>query len=115
MILRQFSGINAVVAYGGDIISQANKELRSIVPCFLNAEVMIGAIVAIWILHKFGKRTLLQAGTVVLAVSLLLITIGFFILDFVHDAAFILILIGLIVFTFTFGVTYGAIIWAYVS
>jgi len=57
----------------------------------------------------------LQAGTVVLAVSLLLITIGFFILDFVHDAAFILILIGLIVFTFTFGVTYGAIIWAYVS
>lgn len=36
MILRQFSGVNAVVAYGGDIISQASSNLRSIVPIFLN-------------------------------------------------------------------------------
>ena len=57
----------------------------------------------------------MQVGTVILIVSLLLITIGFFILDSAHDTAFILILVGLIVFTFTFGVTYGAIIWAYVS
>lgn len=115
MILRQFSGINAVVAYGGDIISQANPDLRSIVPCFLNFEVMIGAVAAIWLLHKVGKRTLLQIGTVILALSLLLITIGFFMLNALHDVAFILILLGLIVFTFTFGITYGAIIWAYVS
>jgi hypothetical protein len=76
---------------------------------------MLGALAAIYILHKFGKRTLLQGGTIILAVSLMLITIGFFMLDSLHDVAFILILLGLIIFTFTFGLTYGAIIWAYVS
>ena len=58
---------------------------------------------------------MLQVGTVILTLSLLLITIGFFILDSAHEPGFILILIGLIVFTFTFGITYGAILWAYVS
>ena len=57
----------------------------------------------------------MQVGTVILTLSILLITIGFFILDSAHDTAFILILTGLIVFTFVFGITYGAIIWAYVS
>ena len=57
----------------------------------------------------------MQVGTVILTISLLLITIGFFILDSSHDPAFILILLGLILFTFTYGVTYGAIIWAYVT
>lgn len=81
MILRQFSGVNAVVAYGGDIISKAAPNLRAIVPIFLNFEIMIGAIIAIYILHKIGKKKLLQIGTMVLGLSLMLITVGFFILD----------------------------------
>lgn len=115
MILRQFSGVNAVVAYGGDIISQASSGLRAIVPVFLNFEIMLGAIVAICILHRVGSKSLLQTGTTILALSLIIITIGFFILDTQHTAAFVMILLGLIVFTFFFGLTYGAIIWAYVS
>lgn len=45
---------------------------------------------------------------------MMIITIGFFIIDSEGSVAFVLILVGLIIFTFTFGVSYGAIIWAYV-
>ena len=81
MILRQFSGINAVVAYGGEIIKEAAPNLRTIVPIVLNFEVALGATVAMCVLHRFGRRTLLQGGTLVLGFSLLFISVGFFILS----------------------------------
>jgi hypothetical protein len=40
---------------------------------------MIGAILSIFLLSKIGRKTLLQIGTTGLTISLLLITIGFFI------------------------------------
>lgn len=115
MILRQFSGINAVVAYGGDIINQVSTEMRAIVPIFINFLIMVAALVAICILHRVGTKKLLQTGTMILALALVFIAVGFFIIDSMKNVSFALILLGLIVFSFCFGLTYGAIIWAYVS
>lgn len=58
---------------------------------------------------------MLQAGTIILALSLILITIGFFLIGIHGSLSMVLILIGLIIYMFTFGLTYGAIIWAYVA
>lgn len=115
MILRQFVGINAVLAYGGAIVKKAIPGLRSIAPIVLTFETLLGAILAIYLLAKLGRRTILQAGTFILAVSMLLITIGFFILESAYTAGTTLILMGLIVFMFTFGATLGSTIWPYTA
>ena len=81
MILRQFVGINAVLAYGGGIVKKAIPGLRAIAPIVLTFETLLGAILSIYLLSKLGRRTILQFGTFILAVSTLLITIGFFILE----------------------------------
>ncbi len=78
-ILRQFVGINAVIAYGGTIIQKSNPSLRPIVPFILNYEAMFGAVLSIYLLAKLGRKTILQIGTSGLTISLLFITIGFFI------------------------------------
>lgn len=113
--LRQFVGINAVVAYGGSIIKQAVPSLRPIAPFILNFLTFLGAFFSIFLLVRFGRRPILQAGTFVLTVTLIFITVGFFILDSAYTAGTVLIIIGLLVYMFTFGATLGSVIWLYIA
>lgn len=115
MILRQFVGINAVLAYGGAILKKAVPGLKTIAPIVLTFENLLGAVLATYLLAKLGRRTILQGGTFIHTVSLLLITIGFFIIESAYNAGTALILIGLIVFMFTFGATLGSTIWPYTA
>lgn len=57
----------------------------------------------------------MQAGTFVLTVMLTFITVGFFILDKAYTPATVLIIVGLIVYMFTFGATLGSVIWLYIA
>lgn len=115
MILRQFVGINAVLAYGGAIVKTAIPALRSIAPIVLTFETFLGAVLSIYLLAKLGRRTILQGGTFILALSNLLVMIGFFILNDAYTAGTVLILMGLIVFMFVFGATLGSTIWLYTA
>lgn len=115
MILRQFVGINAVLAYGGSIVKKAVPDLKSIAPIVLTFLTLLGAIISIYLLAKIGRKTIIQCGTFILSVSMLLITIGFFILDSANSAGTGLILTGLFVFMFTFGATLGSTIWLYTA
>lgn len=108
-------GINAVVAYGGNIIKQAAPVLRPIAPIILNFLAILGAAFSTVLLVKFGRRALLQAGTFILTITLLLITVGFFILGEAYTAGLVLIVVGLLVYMFTFGATLGSIIWLYIA
>ena len=64
---------------------------------------------------KLGRKTILQFGTFILTVTLLFITVGFFILDKSYTPATVLIILGLIVYMFTFGATLGSVIWLYIA
>lgn len=74
-------GINAIVAYAGSIVKQAIPGLRTIAPIILMLETLLGAIFSIYLLGKFGRKVIIQWGTFILTASLLLITVGFFIID----------------------------------
>lgn len=108
-------GINAVVAYGGNIIKQAAPVLRPIAPIILNFLAILGAAFSTVLLVKFGRRVLLQAGTFVLTITLLLITVGFFIVHSAYIPGLVLIVVGLLSYMFTFGATLGSIIWLYIA
>jgi hypothetical protein len=66
---------------------------------------MIGAVFSIYLLAKLGRKTIIQCGTFILTVSLLLITVGFFIIDQALTAGSTLIIIGLLIYMFIFGAT----------
>ena len=58
---------------------------------------------------------MIQVGAFGLSVSLLLITIGFFIQDNSPNPSNGLILTGLFSYMFIFGASYGTILWLYVA
>ena len=89
--------------------------LRPIAPIILNFLTLVGAVFSIYLLAKLGRKTILQAGTFILTVTLTLITVGFFILDKAYTAATVLIIFGLVVYMFTFGATLGSVIWLYIA
>jgi hypothetical protein len=80
-LLQQFSGINAVGLYGGEIAGQALPDLAFYLPSFINMEQVLAVLVTSYLLSKFGRKTLLQFGAIGSAFSNGLIAIGFFVMD----------------------------------
>ena len=113
-VLQQFVGINAVIVYGSEIVSKVFPSLANLIPVFLNLEQIMGGLLSSYLLTKFGRKTLLQFGTVCAAFCLLIIALGFFIQDSTQNAANALIVFGLVVFMANFGFSLGPLVWLYI-
>jgi len=65
-----------------------------------------------YLLSKIGRKPILQCGSMIVIIALLMITIGFF---FNTDAGNITILIGLFIRMVVLGISVNPIIWIYIS
>lgn len=113
-LLQQFVGINAVVGYGGDIAGSAIPSLKTIFPMLINLEQVLTSLIVSYLLKSVGRKTILQIGTIVGAVSTGIIGIGFFIHDSNADIGNVFILLGLVVFMANFGLSLGPVVWLYI-
>jgi len=113
-ILQQFIGINAVVIYGTDIANEILPDLKNVIPIILNFEQTAACLVTSYLLMKLGRKQILQAGTFVGVLSLVLIGIGFFIKNSATSASNAMILGGLFIFMANFGLSLGPIVWLYI-
>jgi len=113
-LLQQFVGINAVVGYGGDIAGSAIPSLKTIFPMLINLEQVLTSLIVSYLLKSVGRKTILQIGTIVGAVSTGIIGIGFFIHDSNADIGNVFILLGLVIFMANFGLSLGPVVWLYI-
>jgi hypothetical protein len=65
-------------------------------------------------LTRLGRKTILQFGTLVAVISLVMIGIGFIIQDSSNTFASVLIISGLIIFMADFGLSLGPVVWLYI-
>ena len=63
---------------------------------------------------RLGRKTILQFGTLVAVISLVMIGIGFIIQDISNTFASVLIISGLIIFMADFGLSLGPVVWLYI-
>lgn len=115
--LQQLSGVNAIIVYGGDIASSATSgELSALMPSLINFEQVLGTFATGILLAKFGRKTILQVGTLLEGISCVLVGIGFFLKKGSEDSAVGegLVLVGLFLFMGVFGVSLGPIVWLYI-
>lgn len=105
------------MVYGGDIASNATTgELSSLMPTIINFEQIIGGILTSFVLQKLGRKTILQVGTLLEGIGCLLVGIGFFLKNGSEDSSSGqgLILVGLFLFMWIFGISLGPIVWLYI-
>ena len=80
----------------------------------LNFEQVAASLASTLLLAKFGKKTILQAGTIGSALANFTIAAGFFLADTQPTLSVALILAALIFYMANFNLSLGPIVWMYI-
>ena len=109
-------GINTVTLYAVEIIQEVIPSLRTAIPSLLNIEQIIATVLSSYFLSRFGRKSIMQLGTLIGAISVALIGFGFILQGRgVIQFGNALIIIGLVVFMGNFGFSLGPIVWLYIA
>ncbi|MGH9328754.1 MAG: sugar porter family MFS transporter [Terriglobia bacterium] len=111
-MFNQLSGINAILYYLNDIFaragfSQVSGDLQAVA---VGATNLVFTIIAMAVIDRIGRKTLLLIGAVGTAVCLAGVSVIFFTAR--HDDLLVWLLMAYIAF---FGSSQGAVIWVYIS
>ncbi|MBL0741303.1 sugar porter family MFS transporter [Chryseolinea lacunae] len=112
-MFNQLSGINAIMYYAPRIFEMTGlaKDTALLQAVSIGVTNMIFTLLAISVIDKFGRKTLLIVGSVGMVVSLGLVTHAFYTQQF-GGYAVMLYLVGFIAF---FAFSQGAVIWVFIS
>lgn len=113
-VLQQFSGINAVVGYGSSIVSDVLPRYASAIPVILNFEQVLTCLITAFLVERFGRKNLLQFGTIGASIFLLLIAVGFFIQSDTDNTGNVMIIAGLVFYMLFYGLSLGPVVWLYI-
>lgn len=76
--LQQFSGVNAIAIYAGNITSSVTSgTLGLLMPSLINFVQALGTFSTGLLLSRFGRKTVLQFGCLFEAVANIFVAIGF--------------------------------------
>ena len=111
-MFNQLIGINAVLYYLNDIFAMAgfDRTSQNAQAVAVGATMLIATLIALSLIDRFGRRTLLLVGSVGLAMCLAGIATIFQIGQ--YQQLLLLLLVGYVAF---FAFSQGAVIWVYLS
>jgi len=111
-MFNQLSGINAILYYAPRIFEMAgfDKSQSFLLPVYIGAANLIFTVLAMTIIDKFGRKTLLLTGCMGLVFFLSMTAYAF-----KYDSAGQSILFYLLGYIAFFGFSQGAVLWVFVS
>lgn len=111
-MFNQLSGINAILYYLNDIFAQAgfNKVSSDLQTVAIGATNLLFTMIAMSVIDRIGRKTLLLVGSVGLAISLAGVAAIFAMQR--HEDLLVWLLVGFIA---SFAFSQGAVIWVYLS
>jgi MFS family permease len=112
-MFNQLAGINAIMYYAPRIFEMTglSKDSAFLQAVSIGVTNMIFTMLAISVIDRFGRRTLLIIGSAGMVVFLGLVSRAFFLQDF-GSYAVMVYLVGFIAF---FAFSQGAVIWVFIS
>lgn len=112
-MFNQLSGINAIMYYAPRIFEMTGlaKDTALLQAVSIGVTNMVFTLLAIAVIDKFGRRTLLMIGSVGMVIFLGLVTWAFYTKQF-GGYAVMLYLVGFIAF---FAFSQGAVIWVFIA
>jgi MFS transporter, SP family, arabinose:H+ symporter len=111
-MFNQLSGINAILYYLNDIFAQAgfSKVSSDLQAVAIGATNLLFTMIAMSVIDRIGRKTLLLVGSVGLAISLAGVTA--ILAMHTHQELLVWLLVGFIA---SFAFSQGAVIWVYLS
>jgi sugar porter (SP) family MFS transporter len=111
-LFNQLSGINAILYYLNDIFAHAgySRVSGNLQAVAIGATNLLFTMIAMSVIDRFGRKTLLLIGSVGTAACLAGVAAIFFVKS--HEGLLVWLLVGYIAF---FAFSQGAVIWVYIS
>jgi SP family xylose:H+ symportor-like MFS transporter len=111
-VFQQFVGINVVLYYAGNIFRNmgASIDTSLIQTIIVGAINMLFTIIAIFTVDRFGRKPLMIAGAMIMAISMLLLGFSFF-----ADQTGFIALLFMLIFTAGFAMSWGPVTWVLLS
>lgn len=109
---NQLSGINAILYYANDIFAAAGMDRMSTFSksIFIGLSNLVATFIAMALIDKLGRKTLLLIGSV--GTCLTLLSTGYLFASGTHPSMIVWTLVAFIGF---FAVSQGAVIWVYIA
>ncbi len=110
---QQITGINAILYYAPEIFKNTgvSAAIASMQTIAIGVTMLVFTLVAIWLVDKAGRKKLLLAGCVIMAISLLAVAACFHF----NFYQYYLVLIFLLVYIAGFSASLGAVTWVILS
>ncbi|CAI0392265.1 unnamed protein product [Linum tenue] len=121
LVLQQLSGINGILFYSTNIFKSAGVSSSNLATVGVGAIQVVATAITTWLMDKAGRRLLLIISTVGITLSLLLVSVAFFVESSVspdsslYGTMGILSLVGLVAVVIFFSFGLGAIPWIIMS
>ncbi|KAK4764681.1 hypothetical protein SAY86_025771 [Trapa natans] len=121
LVLQQLTGINGVFFYSTTIFESAGISSSNLATVGLGVIQVIATGVATWLMDKAGRRLLLIVSSSGMTLSLLLVSVSFFLEDSISEESKvysllgILSLIGLVTLVISYSLGIGAVPWIIMS
>ncbi|MGH3253127.1 MAG: sugar porter family MFS transporter [Trebonia sp.] len=116
-VFQQITGINTVIYYAPTLLKSAGFGTNgSLLANVVNGAVnVIMTIIAIRLLDRVGRRTLLLIGTVGMAVGMFLTAFSFSGGENLHGASAVTAILGLLIYTGSFAIGLGPVFWLLIA
>jgi sugar porter (SP) family MFS transporter len=116
-VFQQVTGINTVIYYAPTLLKDAGFGTNgSLLANVVNGGVnVIMTLIAIRLLDRVGRRTLLLVGTVGMAVGMFLTAFSFIGGEQLHGASAVTAILGLLVYTGSFAIGLGPVFWLLIA
>ncbi|KAL6610718.1 hypothetical protein ACP70R_040687 [Stipagrostis hirtigluma subsp. patula] len=121
LVLQQLSGVNGILFYAGSIFKAAGITNSNLATFGLGVVQVVATGVTTWLTDKAGRRVLLIISTTGMTVTLVVVSVSFFIKDNIpagshlYSVMSMLSLAGLVAFVVSFSLGLGAIPWIIMS
>lgn len=113
--MQQMTGINPVSVYGHQVAKNSVESVRYMVPSIINTIQLVGTLKSSYLLHHYGRKHLFVYGSLGIAISLMILYFGLVIQDVNKGLGTFLVLFGLSLFSYIFGMTIAPCTWLYLS
>ncbi|CAI9119314.1 sugar porter family MFS transporter [Brytella acorum] len=110
--LQQVTGINVMMYYAPMVLKTTSGSIQEALfqTIWIGVSMLVGCIVGAWIVDRKGRRPLIQYGSIIMMVSLLVVSWALY-----SQSTGLLALIGMLGFMFAFGFSWGPVAWILVS
>lgn len=113
--MQQFSGVKTIVTQIGVIMQQFDPQLALYTPLIANTIQFVATAGSILVLGKFGRRPILLAGNLGVAICGLIVGIFFLVVKINNDHDLVFgALAFILLFMVVYGLTIGPAVWLYV-